>query len=190
MATKQKTISTSYCRNCNYYQHFEWTYKLNYDLDKCYLNARNNPKIDYMERMKEEWDTLRPELSYFNQLRQQATFVVSKGIILDANLANTAPEPSSTPSKQPPTTENKSCNNNSPISAEFEDQFTDEKDGSYFDFNIDQNLLNDLQDKFSKIYKDYINKPLEGRNYDIKNLQRITHKEWQIANHITENPQQ
>ena len=107
MATKQKTISTSYCRNCNYYQHFEWTYKLNYDVDKCYLNARNNPKIDYMKRMKEEWDTLRPELSHFNQLQQQATFVVSKGIILDANLANTAPEPSSTPSKQPSTTENK-----------------------------------------------------------------------------------
>ena len=71
---------------------------------------------------------------------------------------------------------------------EFEDQFTDEKDGSYFDFNIDQNLLNDLQDKFSKIYKDHINKPLEGRNYDIKNLQRITHEEWQIANHRIENP--
>ena len=67
MATKQKTISTSYCRNCDYSQHFEWTYELNYDVCKCYVNARNNPKIGYMNRMKEEWDNLHPELSHFNQ---------------------------------------------------------------------------------------------------------------------------
>ena len=59
-----------------------------------------------MKRMKEEWDNLHPELSHFNpkQLRQQATFVASKGIILDANLANAAPKPPSTPSQQPSTT--------------------------------------------------------------------------------------
>ena len=143
---------------------------------KPYSNARNNPKIGYMKRMKEEWDNLHPELSHFNpeQLRQQATFVASKGITLDANLAKTVLEPSSTPSHQPSTAENQSLNNNSPISAEFEDQITDEKDGSHFDFNIDRSLLNDLQDKFSKFYNEHINKPLEERKYDIKNLQRIT----------------
>ena len=103
MATKQKTISTSYCRNRSYSQHFEWSYELNYDVYKCYVNARNCPKIGYMKRMKEEWDNLHPELSQFNakQLRQQATFATSKGIILDANLANAAPKPPSTPSQQP-----------------------------------------------------------------------------------------
>ena len=188
MATKQKTISTSYCRNRDYSQHFEWTYELNYNVCKCYINARNNPKIGYMKRMKEEWDNLHLELSHFNpkQLRQQATFVASKGITLDANLAETALEPSPTPSHQPSTAENQSSNNNSPILVEFEDQITDEKDGSHFDFNIDQSLLNDLQDKFSKFYNEHINKPLEERNYDIKNLQRITQDEWQILNHIIE----
>ena len=99
MATKRKTISTSYYRNRDYSQHFEWTYELNYDVYKCYINARNNPKIGYMKRMKEEWDNLHPELSHFNskQLRKQATFVASKGINLDANLAKTALEPSPTP---------------------------------------------------------------------------------------------
>ena len=128
-----------------------------------------------MKRMKEEWDNLHPELSHFNpkQLRHQATFVASKGITLDANLAKAALEPS-TPSHQPSTAENQSSNNNSPISVEFEDQITDEKDGSHFEFNIDRSLLNDLQDKFSKFYN------------DIKNLQRITQDEWQIANHIIE----
>ena len=69
---------------------------------------------------------------------------------------------------------------------EFEDQIFDEKDGSHFDFNIDQSLLNNLQDKFSKFYSEHINKPLEERNYNTKNLRRITQDEWQIANYITE----
>ena len=64
--------------------------------------------------------------------RQQATFVASKGITLDTNLANTAPEPFSTPSQQPSTIGNQSSNNNSPISAEFKDQITDEKAESHF----------------------------------------------------------
>ena len=107
-----------------------------------------------MKRMKEEWDNLHPEHSHFNpkQLRQQATFVVSKGIILDANLANAAPKPSSTLSQQPSTTINKSLNNNNNrlISTESEDHITNKKDGSHFDFNINQSLLSGLQDKFSK----------------------------------------
>ena len=51
--------------------------------------------------MKEEWDNLHLELSHFNpkQLRQQATFVASKGIILDAHLANAGSKPPSTPSQ-------------------------------------------------------------------------------------------
>ena len=69
---------------------------------------------------------------------------------------------------------------------EFEDQIFDEKDGSHFYFNIDQSLLNNLQDKFSKFCSEHINKPLEERNYNIKNLRRITQDEWQIANYITE----
>ena len=173
MATEQKTVSTSYCRNSNYSQHFKWTYELNYDVYRCYVNARNNPKIGYMKRMKEEWDNLHPELSHFNpkQLRQQATFVASKGIILDANLSNTAPKPSSTPSQQSSTTVNQNSNNNtSPISNESEDHITDEKDGSHFDFNIDQSLLSGLQDKFSKFYNKHIVKSLEERHYDIENL--------------------
>ena len=73
MATKQKTISTSYCRNRGYSQRFEWTYDLNYDVYKCYISARNNPKFGYMKRMKEEWDNLHPELSHFNQKQKKLT---------------------------------------------------------------------------------------------------------------------
>ena len=104
-----------------------------------------------MKRMKEEWDNVYLKLSHFNskQLRQQPKFVVSKDI-LNANLANAAPKPSSTSSQQASTTVNQSSNNNSPISTESKDHIADEKDGSHFDFNIDQSLLSSLQDKFSK----------------------------------------
>ena len=139
--------------------------------------------------MKKEWYNLQLELGRFNskQLRQQATFVASRGIILDANLTNTTPKPSSSPSQQPSTTVNQSSNNNnSPISAESKDHITDKKCGSHFDFDIDQSLLSGLQDKFSKFYDEHNNKPPEERHYDIKNLQKITQDEWQIANHIIE----
>ena len=49
---------------------------------------------------------------------------------------------------------------------------------SYFEFNVDQSLLNDFQERFCKFYNVYINKPLEKRNYDIKKLQKSTKDEW------------
>ena len=102
-------------------------------------------------------------------------------------VANTAPKLSSTPSQQPSTTVNQcSNNNNSQISTEFEYHITDKKDGRHCDFNSDQSLLSGLQDNFSKFYNEHINKLLEERHYDVKNLQKIVQDEWQIANHIIE----
>ena len=44
-----------------------------------------------MKRMKNYWDELHPELSHFSekQLRQQASFVKWKGLVLDTNLETT-----------------------------------------------------------------------------------------------------
>ena len=41
-----------------------------------------------MKGMENHWDKLHPELSYFSdkQLRQQGSFVKSKGLALDTNL--------------------------------------------------------------------------------------------------------
>ena len=43
-----------------------------------------------MKRLKKYWDELHPDLNFFNekQLRKQATFVKSKGLILETNLNN------------------------------------------------------------------------------------------------------
>ena len=86
----QKIRSTSYRRN-HYINHFEWTYELNRDIYQCYLKTHQIPTIGYMKHMKNYWDELHPELSYFSekQLRQQASFVKSKGLVLDTNLETT-----------------------------------------------------------------------------------------------------
>ena len=91
MATKEQTKSTSYRRNRDYTNHFEWSYELNRDVCQCYVKARQIPIIVYMKRMKNYWDELHPELSYFSekQLCKQASFVKSKGLVLNANLETT-----------------------------------------------------------------------------------------------------
>ena len=90
MSTKQNNKSVSYRKNRNYTKHFEWTYKLNRDVHRCCTQARSDPKIGYMKRLKKHWGEFHPDLSYFDekQLRQQATFVESKGLILETNLKN------------------------------------------------------------------------------------------------------
>ena len=44
-----------------------------------------------MKRIKNYWDDLHPELSCFSekQIRQQKSFVKSKGLVIDANLETT-----------------------------------------------------------------------------------------------------
>ena len=80
MSTRSNTTSVSYRRNRDYSKHFVWTYELNTDLYKCYCKAREDPRIGYMARMKENWDAIHPELNYFNskQLRQQAINIESR----------------------------------------------------------------------------------------------------------------
>ena len=88
MAAREKTKSVSLRRNRDYMSHFVWTYEVNCDVYQCYTKARENPKISYMKRMKQYWNNLHPEFTNFNekQLREQATFVESKGLILETNL--------------------------------------------------------------------------------------------------------
>ena len=42
----------SYRRNRDYSKSFAWTYELNKDLYKCYVKAKEDPKIGYMNRLK------------------------------------------------------------------------------------------------------------------------------------------
>ena len=55
--------SVSYRRNRNYDKSFAWTYELNKDFYKCYVKAKEDPKIGYMDRLKEDWGEIHPELN-------------------------------------------------------------------------------------------------------------------------------
>ena len=64
MATK---MSVSYRRNCDYTKQFDWTYDLNCDLYNCYTKSKENLAIVYMKRMKQNWNTIHPELSHLTE---------------------------------------------------------------------------------------------------------------------------
>ena len=55
----------SYRRNPDYNKQFAWTYKLNEDLHKCYVKAKEDRRIVYMNRLKSYWDEIHPQLSFF-----------------------------------------------------------------------------------------------------------------------------
>ena len=87
MATKEKTKAVSYRRICDYTASISWTYEMNREVLRCYKRAKDDPKIGYMKQMKTYWDKLYPDYNNFTekQLRQQATFVESKELVLEAN---------------------------------------------------------------------------------------------------------
>ena len=78
-------MGVSYRRNRNYKNQFKWTYELNEDLYKCYPKAKSDPKIGYMNRMKNLWDEIHPELSFFSakNLRDQASRVEKNKVVME-----------------------------------------------------------------------------------------------------------
>ena len=98
-----------------------------------------------MKRMKNYWDELHPELSHFSekQLRQQASFVKWKGLVLDTNLetTNQSEEIDNTPTDIVTPNENEE---------NFDNQVTENV--CDIEFNFDQALLNEIRDKFLLFY--------------------------------------
>ena len=70
--------SVSYRRNPDYTKQFDWNYGLNCDTYKCYTQAKENPDIGYMKRMKQNWGTICPEFSHLSdkKLRDQASRII------------------------------------------------------------------------------------------------------------------
>ena len=120
-----------------------------------------------MKRMKNYWDDLHPELSCFSekQLLQQASFVKSKGLVLDANLETTnhSQETDNTPTNI--VTPNKN-------GEKFHDQVTESV--CHIKLNFDQALLNEICDKFLQFHNEFINKSLEDRKCVIKTSKKIS----------------
>ena len=173
ISTKRNTESVSFRRNGNYRRHFEWTYELNRDVYKCYTQARSDPRIGYMKRIKKHWDELHPDLSYFNekQLRQQASFVESKDLILETNLKNYEEHSQQEISIQ--IDEDTTSNLENPTQS---NEPNDE--------NFDENLLNDLKIKFLYYQDIYKNLPPRERNFDTQVNYDIKGVELQVMNCI------
>ena len=55
----------SYRRNRDYGKSLKWTYDLDKDLYDCYTKFKSDPRIGYMNQMKQFWDKKHPELNSF-----------------------------------------------------------------------------------------------------------------------------
>ena len=108
-----------------------------------------------MKSLKKYWNKLHPDLNCFNekQLRQRASFVESKGLILETNL-NENDEDSQ---------QQTSIQTDEDITSNLENQTQSNKPN---DGNFDEDLLNDLKLKFLYYHNIYKNLPLKERNFD------------------------
>ena len=79
--------SVSYRRNRDYSKSFAWTYDLNKDLYKCCVKAKEDPKIGYMNRLKEYWEEIHPELNYFSSksLRDHVSSIIKRNVITETS---------------------------------------------------------------------------------------------------------
>ena len=91
-AQTSKSRKPSFRRpNRDYSKHNTWTYKMNKDLFKIYVEA--NPKErGYTYRMKKKWDSLHPELNIFTakHLNTQITSVIKKKLIRETGFGEAA----------------------------------------------------------------------------------------------------
>ena len=79
--------SVSYHRNRDYSKSFAWTYELNKDLYKCYVKAKEDLKIGYMNWLKEYWEEIHPELNCFSSknLRDHVSSIIKDNVIMETS---------------------------------------------------------------------------------------------------------
>ena len=79
--------SVSYRQNQDYSKSFAQTYELNKDLYKSYVKAKEDPKIGYMNRLKEYWEEIHPELNYFSSknLRDHVSSIIKRNVIMETS---------------------------------------------------------------------------------------------------------
>ena len=78
-------MAVSYRSNRNYKNQFKWTYELNKDLHKCYMSAKIDLKIGYMNIINKLWDNMHLELMFFSakKLRDQASRVEKNRVVME-----------------------------------------------------------------------------------------------------------
>ena len=125
-----------------------------------------------MQRMKDYWDELHPEHTYFNkqQLRQQATYVVSKGLVLETHLQHS--------------NELMERHEENIKEVEFQLEIDTLEDEAENVENIDQNLVDEFKTKFLHYFSLYIDKKLSERNFNTPVITEVNDDEWKAINHV------
>ena len=79
--------SISYRRNRDYTKSFKWTYELDKDLYQCCIKAKSDPRIGYMNRLKQYWDEKHPELNTFSSknLRDHVSSIIKRKVIMETD---------------------------------------------------------------------------------------------------------
>ena len=77
----------SYRRNRDYSKSFKWTYDLDKDLYECYTKSKSDPRIGYMNRMKQFWDEKHPELNSFTSknLRDHVSSIIKRKVVMETD---------------------------------------------------------------------------------------------------------
>ena len=153
-------MNVSYQRNRDYSKNLDWTYGLNSDVYECYKRAKCDPTIGYMKRLKLYWDELHPEYYHLNekQLRQQATFVEKKKLVLDSNLETGIRK------EWAENLIDQVNQNNIENSTENSQNIPDVEN------IIDENLFNNIKSRFSEHYNKYHGLPVNLREYNPYNI--------------------
>ena len=107
------------------------------------------------------------------QLRQPATFVESKGLILVENLQ--------------PTTTNRNENNPEITQHNNKDILNDDVKDIKEQENIDQDLLNEVTVRFLHYFDIYENMSLQNRNFNTQVIYNIKDIELKAINHVPTN---
>ena len=83
---------SSYRRNRDYSKSFKWTYDLDKDLYECFTKSKSDPRIGFINQMKQFWDEKHPELSSFTSrnLRDYVSGIIKRMVVMktDFDLQN------------------------------------------------------------------------------------------------------
>ena len=73
-----------YRRNRDYSKSFKWTYDLDKDLYECYRKSESDPRIVFMNRMKQFWDEKHSELNSFTSknLRDHVNSIIKRKVVM------------------------------------------------------------------------------------------------------------
>ena len=122
--------------------------------------------------MKQYWDNLHPVFTNFNEkkLRQKATFVESKGLMLETDL-----QPTTTNSNESAPEVTKHINTD--VLNDYVTDITERE-------NIDQKLLDEINVRFLHYFDAYENMSLENRNFNTHVICNIKDIELKVINHV------